>query len=138
MRKKETKAEMPQALTDEALKEAPENGKRQERMEENEKPLLRNRSYLLLLQGNLFSGFGDVLFSIAAGIWVYKQTGSTMMMSVMSSISMAVSVLITPFLGPIVDRRSKKRMMVLMDFIRGVTLCWLEWGFGDVRYRCRC
>ena len=122
MRKKETKAEMPQALTDEALKEAPENGKRQERMEENEKPLLRNRSYLLLLQGNLFSGFGDVLFSIAAGIWVYKQTGSTMMMSVMSSISMAVSVLITPFLGPIVDRRSKKRMMVLMDFIRGVTL----------------
>ena len=91
-------------------------------MEENEKPLLRNRSYLLLLQGNLFSGFGDVLFSIAAGIWVYKQTGSTMMMSVMSSISMAVSVLITPFLGPIVDRRSKKRMMVLMDFIRGVTL----------------
>ena len=60
MRKKETKAEMPQALTDEALKEAPENGKRQERMEENEKPLLRNRSYLLLLQGNLFSGFGDV------------------------------------------------------------------------------
>lgn len=90
--------------------------------EKGEKPLLRNRSYLLLLQGNLFSGFGDVLFSIAAGIWVYKQTGSTMMMSVMSSISMAVSVLITPFLGPIVDRRSKKRMMVLMDFIRGVTL----------------
>ncbi len=122
MRKKATKAEMPQALTDEALKEAPENGKRQKLMEKGEKPLLRNRSYLLLLQGNLFSGFGDVLFSIAAGIWVYKQTGSTMMMSVMSSISMAVSVLITPFLGPIVDRRSKKRMMVLMDFIRGVTL----------------
>ena len=112
------KAEMPQAFTDEALKEV-EEGQGQERMEKNEKPLLRNRSYLLLLQGNLFSGFGDVLFSIAAGIWVYKQTGSTMMMSVMSSISMAVSVLITPFLGPIVDRRSKKRMMVLMDFIRG-------------------
>ena len=90
------KAEMPQAFTDEALKEV-EEGQGQERMEKNEKPLLRNRSYLLLLQGNLFSGFGDVLFSIAAGIWVYKQTGSTMMMSVMSSISMAVSVLITPF-----------------------------------------
>ena len=88
MRKKEMKAEMPQAFTDEALKEV-EEGQGQERMEKNEKPLLRNRSYLLLLQGNLFSGFGDVLFSIAAGIWVYKQTGSTMMMSVMSSISMA-------------------------------------------------
>lgn len=90
------KAEMPQALTDEAAKES---GRRTGggTKAENEKPLLRNRSYLLLLQGNLFSGFGDVLFSIAAGIWVYKQTGSTMMMSVMSSISMAVSVLITPF-----------------------------------------
>ena len=110
MRKKATKAEMPQAFTDEAIKEASENGKGQKLTEKGEKPLLRNRSYLLLLQGNLFSGFGDVLFSIAAGIWVYKQTGSTMMMSVMSSISMAVSVLITPFLGPIVDRRSKKRI----------------------------
>lgn len=108
-------------MTDEAAKKV-EEGQGEEPREKNEKPLLRNRSYLLLLQGNLFSGFGDVLFSIAAGIWVYKQTGSTMMMSVMSSISMAVSVLITPFLGPIVDRRSKKRMMVLMDFIRGVTL----------------
>ena len=63
------KAEMPQAFTDEALKEV-EEGQGQERMEKNEKPLLRNRSYLLLLQGNLFSGFGDVLFIIAAGIWV--------------------------------------------------------------------
>lgn len=93
--------------------------------------LLHNRSYLLLLQGNLFSGFGDVLFSMAAGIWVYQQTGSTMMMSIMSSISMLVSVVITPFLGPVVDRRDKKKMMVLMDLLRGLTLIlaglWL-WG----------
>ena len=51
------KAEMPQALKDEAAKKV-EEGQGEEPRQENEKPLLRNRSYLLLLQGNLFSGFG--------------------------------------------------------------------------------
>ena len=43
MRKKATKAEMPQAFTDEAIKEASENGKGQKLTEKGEKPLLRKR-----------------------------------------------------------------------------------------------
>ena len=104
------------------MKETKQNLEIQEAGKSKKGTLLRNRSYLLLLQGNLFSGFGDVLFSIAAGIWVYQETGSTMMMSLMSSISMAVSVLVTPLLGPYIDRKSKKTIMVSMDTQRGIAL----------------
>lgn len=113
------------------MKETKQNLEVQEARKSKKGALLRNRSYLLLLQGNLFSGFGDVLFSIAAGIWVYQETGSTMMMSLMSSISMAVSVLVTPLLGPYIDRKSKKTIMVSMDTLRGIALLaaglWV-WG----------
>ena len=92
-----------------SMKETKQNLEVQEARKSKKGALLRNRSYLLLLQGNLFSGFGDVLFSIAAGIWVYQETGSTMMMSLMSSISMAVSVLVTPLLGPYMIEKARKR-----------------------------
>jgi MFS transporter, DHA3 family, macrolide efflux protein len=83
---------------------------------------LWNRNFILLLQGHAVSIFGDVLYSIAIGFWVYEKTGSTALMGMMSSISMFVSMFLGPFSGAIIDRSDRKKVIVGMDVIRGILM----------------
>ena len=49
-----------------------------------------------MLQGNLVSAIGDLLYSVAIGYWVFEKTGSSGLMGVMSSISMFVTMFLPP------------------------------------------
>ena len=80
---------------------------------------LWNRDFILLLQGNAVSAVGDLLYSVAIGYWVYEQTGSSALMGLMSSISMFVTMLLSPFTGSIVDKISRRAVIVGMDALRG-------------------
>ncbi|MDP3306003.1 MAG: MFS transporter [Erysipelotrichaceae bacterium] len=81
-----------------------------------------NKNFVLLLQGNGFSVFGDILYSIAISFWVYDRTGSTAIMGIMASISMFVTMFGSPIAGAIVDRSNRKSIIVMMDFIRGLVM----------------
>lgn len=83
---------------------------------------LWNKNFILLLQGNGFSVFGDILYSIAISFWVYDRTGSTAIMGIMASISMFVTMFGSPIAGAIVDRSHRKSIIVMMDFIRGLLM----------------
>jgi MFS family permease len=83
---------------------------------------LWNKNFVLMWQGHAVSVFGDVLYSIAIGYWVYHETGSTGLMGLMSSISMFVSMFLNPFTGAIVDRISRKNVLIATDIIRGVLM----------------
>lgn len=83
---------------------------------------LWNKSYILLLQGNAVSAFGDVLYSVAIGYWVYEQTGSSALMGVMSSIAMFVTMFVSPFSGTIIDKSNRKVLIVGMDVLRGLIM----------------
>jgi MFS family permease len=83
---------------------------------------LWNKDFVLLLQGNGFSVFGDILYSIAISFWVYDRTGSTAIMGIMASISMLVTMFGSPIAGAIVDRSNRKSIIVMMDFIRGLVM----------------
>ena len=83
---------------------------------------LWNRDFLLLLQGNAISDIGDLLYSVAIGFWVYQQTGSSALMGVMSSISMFVTMFLSPFTGSIVDKISRRWIIVGMDVLRGLIM----------------
>ena len=58
---------------------------------------LLNKDFVLLLQGNTVSTIGDLMYSIAIGFWVYQTTGSSALMGVMSSISMFITMIFSPF-----------------------------------------
>lgn len=94
-------------------------------MEEQIKRNLWNKNFLLMWQGSAVSTFGDVLYSISIGIWVFQETGSTMLMGVMSSISMFVSMVGMPIAGAIIDRSNRRNVVVLTDFIRGVLMLFI-------------
>ncbi len=83
---------------------------------------LWNKDYLLMLQGNAVSAIGDLLYGVAIGYWVYEKTGSNALMGIMSSISMFVTMFLSPFVGTIVDKCSRKVMIVGMDALRGVIM----------------
>ena len=83
---------------------------------------LWNKDYLLLLQGMGISQFGDILYSLAISYYVYEKTGSTLLMSLITSISMITRTVLLPFSGAIVDRLNRKRIIVAMDLIRGIIM----------------
>lgn len=83
---------------------------------------LWNKDFILMLQGNAVSAFGDILYSVAIGYWVYEKTGSSTLMGIMSSISMFVVMFISPFSGTIVDKCNRKIVIVGMDILRGLIM----------------
>ena len=83
---------------------------------------LWNKNYVLLLQGNAVSTIGDLMYSVAIGYWVYEQTGSSGLMGLMSSISMFVTMFLSPFCGSIVDKCNRKWVVVCIDAMQGVLM----------------
>lgn len=91
----------------------------------NNKKGIFNFNYLLLLQGNLVSGIGDVIYVMALGFWVLAETGSTALMGTLMASTALPRVLLSPFAGVIVDRQSRKKIIVLMDIMRGVAVLFV-------------
>ena len=91
---------------------------------------LWNKDFILLLQGNAVSTIGDLMYSVAIGYWVYKQTGSSGLMGIMSAISMFVTMFLSPFSGSIVDKCNRKWVLVGMDIMQGVVML----GIGLLAY----
>ena len=83
---------------------------------------LWNKNYILLLQGNAISTLGDVMYSVAIGYWVYQATGSSALMGIMSSISMFVTMFLSPFCGSIVDKCDRRCMIVGIDLVQGLIM----------------
>ena len=73
---------------------------------------LWNKNFVLLLQASAVSMIGDLMYSVAIGYWVYQQTGSNSLMGIMSSISMFVTMFLSPFSGTIVDKLNRKWVLV--------------------------
>jgi len=91
-------------------------------MENRQPEKLFNRNSLFLIFGNVLSKFGDVLFSIAVGFYVYDVTNSEALMGVFTSITMFVTMFVSPFSGAIVDRLNRKLIICGMDILRGILM----------------
>jgi MFS family permease len=65
---------------------------------------------------------GDMIYEIALGFWVLTFTGSPALMGILMATSLLPGVLLAPFAGVVVDRTSRKKLMIIMDLIRGFTI----------------
>lgn len=83
---------------------------------------LWNKDFTLLIQGSAVSTIGDLMYSVAIGYWVYEQTGSSALMGIMSSISMFVTMFLSPFCGSIVDKCNRKRLIVGIDAMQSILM----------------
>ncbi|AEG17777.1 MFS transporter [Methanobacterium paludis] len=79
-------------------------------------------SLFLLLQGQFVSVIGDTIYEIALGFWVLILTGSPALMGILMATSIIPAIILSPFAGVVVDRYNRKKLMIIMDMIRGATI----------------
>ncbi len=74
--------------------------------------VFRNRSFSLMWTGRLVSTFGDSLTQLAAGILVYRLTGSVLSVGLMLAVTALPSLLFGLVAGVYVDRWDRKKILV--------------------------
>lgn len=99
-----------------------QNAEKELKIKSPQKQGFLSLSLFLLLQGQFVSVMGDMIYEIALGFWVLAFTGSPAMMGILMATSLLPGVIISPFAGVVVDRASRKKLMILMDIIRGITI----------------
>ncbi len=89
------------------------------------KDVLTQKEYLKNIVANSISRFGDSIDAIAFTWLVYAITGSAAWSAIMFAVNQLPSVIIQPFVGPIVEGMNKKKVMIVTDLIRGVIVIGL-------------
>ncbi len=74
-----------------------------------------NRNIITVLTSRVTSNLGDIFYQVAIGFWVYQETGSMALMSVMASIGLFVNMFLNPIGGVIVDRLNRKKLLIFGD-----------------------
>lgn len=82
--------------------------------------LIRNRRYFPLWLGQLISNLGDTLHYIALVIWVYERTGSSLAVSGAVFFEVVPVILFAPIAGIVIDRFSRKAILIASDVIRAI------------------
>lgn len=85
-------------------------------------------NFLLLWQGQFVSILGDTLYLAVISYLVLEQTGSTIKMSLVTSIGLVARILTGLVAGAIVDNANRKHLLVLLDTIRGITILFAVFG----------
>lgn len=82
--------------------------------------VFRKPAFTKLWTAQLISTIGDAFTMLAAGIYVYRVTGSAMQVGLMLMATSIPTLLIGMFAGVLVDRYDRKRIMVAADFLRAL------------------
>jgi CRP-like cAMP-binding protein len=80
--------------------------------------IFRNRSFTLLWTAQLVSTAGSALTSLAAGILIFRITGSALSVGLMLMATAAPSLLVGLVAGVFVDRWNRKQIMITADLLR--------------------
>jgi len=80
--------------------------------------VFRNRAFTKLWSAQLVSTIGDAFTMLAAGIYVYRITGSALQVGLMLMATSVPTLVIGLFAGVFVDRFDRMRIMVAVDLLR--------------------
>jgi MFS family permease len=84
--------------------------------------VLRKRAFVYIWSAQLVSTIGDALTSLAAGIIVYRLTGSALSVGLMLMATAVPALVFGLIAGVMVDRFDRKRIMVSADLLRAAVV----------------
>ena len=84
-----------------------------------------NRNYRLLWFGQIVSQLGDWFNSVAVYALLLELTGTATSVALMIIVQFLPMAVIGPVAGVVVDRVDRRRLMILMDVVRGVLVLLL-------------
>ncbi|MBU0595520.1 MFS transporter [Candidatus Bipolaricaulota bacterium] len=79
--------------------------------------------------GQSLSLVGSVAAQFALVWWITEKTGSATVLATAALVAMAPSIVLRPFIGVLVDRLSRKRVMMLSDSFIALVSLWLAYLF---------
>ncbi|MEZ4626725.1 MAG: MFS transporter, partial [Eubacteriales bacterium] len=85
-------------------------------------PLKTQTEYLKLIAANVINRFGDSIDGIAIAWLMYEITGSAALMALILGLNFIPTILLQPITGAIVEKLSKKRVMIIFDIGRGLVV----------------
>lgn len=77
-----------------------------------------NKSVLFLFSGRLLSTLGNYTFDFAIVWYILRNGGTSLQSSLVLMSALLPQVILGPFAGVVVDRISRKKILVSMDFLR--------------------
>lgn len=84
-----------------------------------------NKNYSILLASQGLSMFGDSLETIALLYLVFEITGSTIAMGMVMFFNLLPNLILSPFSGVLADMYSRKKIMLLCEFMRGLVILYV-------------
>lgn len=84
--------------------------------------LLRRRDFAWYFWGTLVSMMGMGIHLIGVNWYILQVTGAETKVSLIMMTSLSAGLFVLPFSGSIIDRHSRKRMVILPDLIRGTVI----------------
>ncbi len=96
---------------------------------------LFNRNFTLIIVGQSLPALADALYSVVLTLYLKRVTDSASVLGIMEMLSFLPPVLLGPLTGALVDRISRKTVIVWSDILRGLLLILLcvfslDWFFN--------
>jgi MFS family permease len=88
----------------------------------SQQPAGPNRDLALLVAGNGVSTLGNAVYLIAVTLLLKDLTGSAAVLGLFQFLALAPGFLLSPITGVIIDRTSRRRVVILSDLLRGVLM----------------
>ncbi len=92
--------------------------------------VVRSRAYFPFWLGQLLSSFGDTLHYIALVVLVFTLTGQGLAVAGVVAAEIVPVLLLGPVAGVVIDRFSRKAVLVGADLVRAVLVLSLVWPQG--------
>lgn len=86
------------------------------------KQALFTRNFGLLILGQASSLFGNFILKLALSMYVLEETGSAAVFAGILSAAVIPTILLSPFGGILADRADKKKIMVALDALTGLSV----------------
>lgn len=86
------------------------------------KQALFTRNFGLLILGQASSLFGNFILKLALSMYVLEETGSAAVFAGILSAAVIPTILLSPFGGILADRADKKKIMVVLDALTGLSV----------------
>lgn len=83
------------------------------------KPKLWTRDFTIITTGTFVSMLGNAMAGIALSLLVLDYTGSTLMFSIFLVLNNLPKIVMPLVAGPFLDRFSRKKMVVMLDYLSG-------------------
>ena len=83
---------------------------------------LWSKNYTLIIVGTIISAIGGVGMSLALSVTVYSNTQSTWLTGLYSALTFIPGVVLPVLVSPLIDRFSRKKIVVNLDFFMGLML----------------